>query len=104
MSAAQALVLGLAVVAYMVAKLAEDFQEKKDNMHKSLLAFATFFIIGMEYTALGIAQAQSYSNAAQAYQFALVVTTLTFFGMIYRIYQKVKSEAQDSSSMRSMGS
>jgi len=104
MSASMGLILGLGLVAFMIKTLAEDFEQKKDQMHKSLLAFAVFFIIGMEYTAIGIASANGFANAQAAYQFSLVVTVLVFFGMIYRIYQQVKSEAQNSSSMRSMGS
>lgn len=103
MSAAQGLILGLAVIAYLIQRLAENFEQKKQEMHKALLAFATFFLIGMEYTAIGIAQANNYSNAEVAYQFTLIVTVLVFLGMIYRIYQQMKTEAQNNSQMRSLG-
>jgi hypothetical protein len=104
MSAAQGLILGLAVIAYMVKELAENFEEKKDQLHKSLLAFSTFFIMGMEFTAIGIAKKNSYGNAEAAYTFALVITVLVFLGMVYRIYKKIKEEARSSSKMRDMGS
>jgi len=99
MSAEMGLILGLGLVAYMVMTLAKEFEERKDQMHKSLLAFAMFFIIGMEYTARGIAISSGYTRAETAYTFALVITVLAFLGMIYRIYQQVKSEAQNSSAM-----
>jgi len=102
MSAELGLILGLGLVAYMVKELAESFEEKKDQMHKSLLAFAMFFIIGMEWTARGIAKSSGYVRAETAYTFAMVITTLAFLGMIYRIYQQVKSEAQNDSSMEAL--
>jgi len=102
MSAAQGLILGLFGVAYIVKELAEQFEEKQDQIHKSLLAFSTMFIMGMEYTAIGIAQAQSYTNAENAYTFALVVTTLVFLGMMYKIVKQVIDEAQNSSSMEGL--
>lgn len=99
MTAEQGLILGLGLVAYMVMTLAKEFEERKDQMHKSLLAFAMFFIIGMEYTARGIAKSTGYTRAETAYTFALVITVLAFLAMIYRIYQQIKEEAQNQSAM-----
>lgn len=102
MSVEQGLILGLGLVAYMVMTLAKEFEERKDQIHKSLLAFAMFFINGMVYTALGIAKQNNYGNAETAYSFTLVITVLAFLGMIYRIYQQVKSEAQNDSAMEGL--
>lgn len=102
MTAEQGLILGLGLIGYLVWTLAERFEERKDQMHKSLLALSTFFILGMEYTALGIAQSQSFSNAKTAYSFALVITALMLLGMIYRIYKQVKEEAKNTSSMEGL--
>jgi len=102
MSASMGLILGLGLVAFMIKTLAEDFEQKKDQMHKSLLAFAVFFIIGMEYTALGIAQNQGFDNATTAYTFSIVLTVIMLLAMIYRIYKQIKDEAQSSSSMEGL--
>jgi len=102
MTAEQGLILGLGIIAYLVWNLAEKFEEKKQQMHKSLLTLSTFFIIGLEYTALGIAQKNSFSNAVTAYQFSLIITVLLLLGMVYRIYQQIKDEAQNNSSMEGL--
>ncbi|MFB6192653.1 MAG: hypothetical protein ABEK00_00205 [Candidatus Nanohaloarchaea archaeon] len=97
MSAEQGLIVGLGIIAYLTWNLAENFKEIRDQMHKSLLALSTFFILGMEYTARGIAQSAGYNAAETAYTFSLVITTLLLLGMIYKIYKQVKEEAQSGS-------
>jgi len=103
MAAETGLILGLLGVAYIIHDLATGFEEKKDKIHKSLMAFSVLFIAGMEYTAIGIAQSKSLPKAENAYTFALMVTLLVFLGMIYRIIMQMKEEAQKDSSMKGLG-
>ena len=102
MTAEQSLILGVGLIAFLVWNLAQRFEEQRDQIHKSLLALSTFFIIGMEYTALGIAQNQGFDNAVTAYTFSIVLTVIMLLAMIYRIYKQIKDEAQSSSSMEGL--
>lgn len=103
MSAELGLIAGLLGIAYMVKNLAVSFEEQKDKMHKALLAFSVMFLIGMEYTAIGIADTAGYSNAANVYTFTLIVTSLVFLGMMYRIIYQMKEEMQNDSQMGGLG-
>lgn len=103
MTAATGLILGLFGVAYILKELATEFENKQDKIHKSLLAFSTLFIAGMEYSAIGIAKSNSYANAKDAYTFALLITSLVFLGMLYKIIQQMKEEIQNNGSMSNLG-
>lgn len=80
MSAELALVSGLGVVAYLLLQTSKNLKEEESQENAFLFALSWIFVIGMQYTAYGIAQAQDYGNAENAYLAGLIVS-LAVFGL-----------------------
>lgn len=102
MSAELGLISGLGIIAYVLIEIAEEVEDSESQINQGIFTLSLFFMIGLEYTAYGIAQSQGFANAQIAYLVALLVTSVSFMGLLGHLVQGVLEKTSDSSVMDSL--
>jgi len=93
MSAELAMITGLGIIAFILIKLAKEIEDAETQINQGLFTLSILFMVGLEYTAYGIAQSQNLQNAELAYLAALLITLLAFFGLLAQFVGKIKEKA-----------
>lgn len=93
-----ALVTGLGVIVYLVHKAATEFEEEEKQINKLLYTLSLLPVIGLEWTAYGIAQSNGYSNGETAYLVALLFTSLAFTGLMLKTVEDVVRDVKEDDS------
>jgi len=99
MSAELGLIAGLGIIAYVLIEVAEEVEDSDSQINQGIFTLSLFFMIGLEYTAYGIAQSQGFGNAEIAYLVALLVTSISFLGLLGHLVQGVLEKTSDQSMM-----
>lgn len=102
MSAELGLIAGLGIIAYVLIQIAEEVEDSESQINQGIFTLSVFFMIGLEYTAYGIAQSQGFGNAEIAYLVALLVTSISFLGLLGHLVQTILEKASDDSVMDSL--
>ena len=102
MSAELGLIAGLGIIAYVLIEIAEEVENSESQINQGIFTLSLFFMIGLEYTAYGIAQTQDFGNAEIAYLVALLVTSVSFLGLLGHLVQGILEKAGDDSVMDSL--
>lgn len=95
MAAETAVIIGLASLTYLMSKLANDFENTKEQANKALFGLAVIFVIGLEYAGYGIAQANNLPKAVDSYLVALLITVLAFAGFIVKLFQAYREDNKE---------
>jgi len=101
-SAELGLIAGLGIIAYVLIEIAEEVEDSESQINQGIFTLSLFFMIGLEYTAYGIAESQGFGNAEIAYLAALLITGVSFLGLLGHLVQGVMSKTSDSSEMESL--
>jgi len=101
-SAELGLIAGLGIIAYVLIEIAEEVEDSESQINQGIFTLSLFFMIGLEYTAYGIAKTQGFGNAETAYLAALLITGVSFLGLLGHLVQGVMSKTSDSSEMESL--
>jgi uncharacterized membrane protein YhdT len=99
MSAELGLIAGLGIIAYVLIEVAEEVEDSDSQINQGIFTLSLLFMIGLEYTAYGIATDQGFANAEIAYLVALLVTGISFLGMLGHLVQTVMEKTSDKSVM-----
>lgn len=102
MSAELGLIAGLGIIAYLLVEIAEEVQDSDSEINQGIFTLSVFFIIGLEWTAYGIAQSQDFQNAEIAYLVALVITLISFLGLIAVFGQGLLEKSRDNDEMEGL--
>lgn len=102
MSAEFGLIAGLGIIAYVLIDIAEEVEDSESQINQGIFTLSLFFMIGLEYTAYGIAKSQGFGNAETAYLSALLITAVSFLGLLGQLVQAVLEKTNDSSAMDSL--
>ena len=102
MSAELGLIAGLGIIAYVLIEIAQEVEDSESQINQGIFTLSLFFMIGLEYTAYGIAQTQDFGNAEIAYLVALLVTSVSFVGLLGHLVQGILEKAGDDSVMDSL--
>jgi len=102
MSAELGLIAGLGIIAYVLIQIAEKVEDSNSEINQGIFTLSLFFIIALEYTAYGIAQNQGFGNAELAYLVALLVTGVSFLGLLGMLVQGILEKTGDNSMMDSL--
>ena len=102
MSAEFGLIAGLGIIAYVLIEIAEEVEDSESQINQGIFTLSLFFMIGLEYTAYGIAKTHNFSNAEIAYLVALLVTTVSFLGLLAHLVQGILEKTSDNSAMNSL--
>lgn len=93
MSAELGLIAGLGIIAYVLIEIAEEVEDAETQINQGIFTLSLLFMISLEYTAYGIAQSQGFANAEKAYLVALLITTLSFLGLLALFVQGMLEKA-----------
>jgi len=99
MSAELGLIAGLGIIAYVLIEIAEEVEDSESQINQGIFTLSLFFMIALEYTAYGIAQSQGFQNAETAYLVALLITGVSFLGLLGQLVQAVMQKTSDKSVM-----
>ena len=102
MSAQLALVSGLGIIAYVLIQIAEEAEDAETQINQGIFTLSLLFMIGLEYTAYGIAQNQGLGNAETAYLVALLITSLSFLGLLAQLIQDIMEKAGEDDPMEDL--
>jgi len=102
MSAQLALVSGLGIIAYVLIQIAEEAEDAETQINQGIFTLSLLFMIGLEYTAYGIAQNQGLGNAEIAYLVALLITSLSFLGLLGQLIQDIMEKAGEDDPMEDL--
>jgi uncharacterized membrane protein YhdT len=102
MSAELGLIAGLGIIAYVLIEIAEEVEDSESQINQGIFTLSLFFMIGLEYTAYGIAQSQGFGNAEIAYLVALLITSISFLGLLAQLVQGVLQKTNDKSALESL--
>jgi len=102
MSAELALVSGLGILGYILIQISQKFEDAETQVNQGIFTLSVLFMIGLEYTAYGIAQSQGFANAEIAYLVALFITGISFLGLLARFVQSVLDKAGDDDVMEDL--
>lgn len=93
MSAELGLIAGLGIIAYILIEIAEEVEDAESQINQGIFTLSLVFMIGLEYTAYGIAQSQGFGNAETAYLAALLITSVSFLGLLALFAQGILEKA-----------
>lgn len=102
MSAELGLIAGLGIIAYVLIEIAEEVENAETQINQGIFTLSLLFMIALEYTAYGIAQSQSFANAQKAYLVALLITTVSFLGLLALFVQGMLEKAGKDDLMRDL--
>lgn len=102
MSAELGLISGLGIIAYVLIQIAEEAEDSESQINQGIFTLSVFFILGLEYTAYGIAQSQSFLNAETAYLVALIITSVAFLGLLAQFTQNILNKTSDSDELENL--
>jgi len=102
MSAELGLIAGLGIIAYMLVEIAEEIEDSETEINQGIFVLSMIFIIGLEYTGYGIAKTGGYSNAETAYLAALLVTMLSFIGIIAQFANNLLDKTREEDALESL--
>ena len=102
MSAELALVSGLGIIAYILIQIAEEAENAETQINQGIFTLSLLFMIGLEYTAYGVAQNQGLGNAEIAYLVALLITSLSFLGLLGQLIQDIVEKAGEDDPMEDL--
>jgi len=95
MSAELGVMFGLTAMPFILYKLLEEFQESERMETEAFLVISTMFPVSMMYTGYGIADANSLSNAANAYLVALLVTVVFFLYLLIELVRMYRAQTRE---------
>jgi len=95
MSAELGLIAGLGIIAYVLIQIAEEVEDAESQINQGIFTLSLLFMVGLEYTAYGIAQTQGFENAEIAYLAALLITSVSFLGILGHLVRGVIAKSKD---------
>jgi len=102
MSAELGLIAGLGIIAYVLIEIAEEVEDAETQINQGIFTLSLIFMIGLEYTAYGIAKSQGFGNAEKAYLVALFITSLSLVGLLVLFAQGIMEKAGDKDHMEDL--
>jgi len=97
-----AVIIGLAALVYLVKDIAKDYEDEETEMNKGLFLLTMLMVIGLEYAGYGIAQANSLSNAADAFLVALFITSIAFVTLLVKLVSFMRAKTKQEGKLQGL--